>query len=346
MFNNLLNNFLTTCKVYSLLAISLGGLSFISTNLSANDTQLDIPTSSLEYKSASKYSHLKWYSLLDIPIKVSVLPIQNYSGVPIKTKQKDANNFDHSEIPASVALLFSDLANSSRYLEVDNKNNDFHFQLSIEEYKLPYDFKPEGGWVDELNGKIDRWFVSPKSSQVKLSLKITGKTPMKPWVHSVSAVLDTCDLNSLPQPLTSISNNNKILVDYVKTSPGQAFIAASNYLILQGIKHIKQKHTLAQITGKYDNELFLTAKNNLFTSGEKLNIYYQNAYPNRFDMPAGEVQVIKAYSNQAVAYPTTLRSDQIKKGDWVELRNHTPVQLPRSKFIPKNQCAEVEVAIL
>jgi len=342
----MLNNFLTTQKTYNLLALVLSGLSFISTNISANDTQMDIPTSSLEYQSASKYSHLKWHSGLDTPIKVNILPVQNYSGIPIKTKQQDANNFDYSEIPASIELLFLDLTKASRYLEIDQENSDFYFQLSIEEYKLPYDFKPEDGWIDELNGKIDRWLISPKSSSVKLSLRITGKQPVKPWVHTISAALDTCDLNSIPQPLTSTNNSNQVLTSYLHTSIGQSFVAASNYLILQGIKHIKQKHTLAQVTDKYDNELILTAKNGLFTIGEKLNVYYQNNYPNQFDLPAGEVQIVKAYSNQAVAYPTSLRSDQIKKGDWVKLNKTTPIQRPSSKFIPKNQCAEVEVAVL
>jgi len=338
--------FLTAQKIGYLFILALSGLSLISTNISANDAQTDIPTSKLEFQSASKYSHLKWHSQLDSPTKIHILPIQNYSGIPLKVKQQDANNFDYSEIPASIGQLFADLIDASRYLEVDEIDDNFQFQLSIEEYQLPFDFKPEGGWVDEINGKIDRWFVSPKNSQVKLSLRITGKHPIKPWIHSVSAVLDNCDLNNIPQPLTSANNSNKVLVEYVKTAPGQAFTAASNYLILQGIKHIKQKHTFAQVTSKHSNELILTTKNNSFTIGEKLSVYYQNNYSNQSDLPAGEVQIIKAYSNQAVAYPITLRPDQIKKGDWIKLSNHTPVQLPHSKFSSKNQCAEVEIANL
>ena len=73
-------------------------------------------------------------------------------------------------------------------------------------------------------------------------------------------------------------------------------------------------------------------------------MYYQNDYPNQSDLPAGKIQVIKAYSNQAVAYPISLRADQIKTGDWIKLTNYLPVQLPSSKFIPKNQCADIEIA--
>ena len=112
------------------------------------------------------------------------------------------------------------------------------------------------------------------------------------------------------------------------------------------VKRNKIKRQVREVVSKHDNELFLKADNNYFIIGETVNLYHNDSYEMQRALPAGQVKIIKAYQNQAVAYPVTLRGDQIREGDWVEVGHLTIPNKPASYFTARNQCAAVSIANL
>ena len=323
------------------------GKVFSSENIVSSRFESNNSVSKLEYQSASVFSHLKWSPGRNNPVKIEVLPIVNFSGIPIEQREEKSDYFNHGKIPQSVNHLFSDLVSASRYFTSNDANSDYRFQLTINRYRLPYDYAPDDLWWKKLNTEVDRWLVTPKSARISLSLKITGKQRhIAAWSRTIETSLAFCDLNAQTQPLTSFNNKDQIVREYVKTTPGQAFIAASNFLILQGIHYINQKRGLAQVAGKFENELLLVSNDDSFVVGEILGLYHKNEYSTQSALPAGQVQIIKTFENQAIAYPIDIRADQIKQGDWVEVSTTHPYVVPKSVFSPKNQCAQVSVAEL
>jgi len=302
--------------------------------------------SHLEYQTAANYTHLKWLPQPQSTIKIHLLPIQNHSGIPIQKRDEKADYYYHGKIPQDTQLLFSDLINTSRYFQsaLLSTAPDYQFQLTIKQYRLPFDYAPDDIWWKELNADVDRWFVSPKNANVKLSLKIfSGGRHISTWRRSIETTLSVCDLNQKIQPLTSKQNANKVINEYVKTTLGQAFIASSNYLILQAIHHISQQPQIAKVISNEHNEIFIISNESSFMLGEKLALYYHPNDHIQSALPAGEIEIIKTYKNQAVAYPIDLRVDQIKPGDWVEMGRAYPYQPPKFNFVGKNNCAPVKI---
>jgi len=332
---------------FFILAVLISIISFPLSSLSSASSQLglDDSTTKLEYQAASLYSYLSWYAFKGNRVAIKIMPIANYSGIPFEQREENATYYEHGKIPLAVNALFADLVQSSRILNVDKLDSDFKFLLTINQYQLPFDYAPDDIWWKELNDDVDRWMVAAKKTKVSLTLKIVGDNrQIQPWSRSIETTLAQCDVNSLSQPLTATNNQNQVLLEYGRSTPGQAFIAASNFLILQAIHHLNNQHGQAQVVHKSENELLLRAKNDSFVIGEKLGLYHQNQYSSQSLLPAGQVQIIKTFQNQAVAYPVNLRIDQIREGDWVELSTHYPITLPKPKFVSKNQCAQVIVA--
>ncbi len=301
--------------------------------------------SKLEYQQAAAFSHLNWLPVPGQPISIQVLPINNFSGIPLQLREEQVDYFNHGKIPQDVQWLFSDLVSASRYFRSEITNPDYRFQLSIEQYQLPFDYAPDDIWWKKLNANVDRWFATTRNARVKLSLRVTSATRrITPWTQSIETTLSYCDLNATSQPLTSKHNQNQTINQYVQTTPGQAFVAASNYLILQAVKFLNQKPEMARVIRNDQNEIFIESNGGAFVLGELLGLYYQQHARSLTALPAGQLQIIKTYENQAVAYPVNLRIDQIKAGDWVELSEIHPFVTPKSIFSAKNQCAQVSVA--
>jgi len=309
--------------------------------------------SQLEYRPAANYTNLKWRPQLESVILIKTLPILNFSGIPIQKRNEQSDYYSHGKIPQEIQTLFSDLVSTSRYfysieptgIKDSRLVADYQFQLVVENYQLPFDYAPDDIWWKELNADVDRWFVKPRNANIKLSLKImSGARYLSTWSQSIEVTLSECDLNRHTQPLTSKQNTNKTINEYVKTTLGQAFIAASNYLILQAIHHVNQEHRIAKVIRNDHNELFIVSENGSFLAGEKLEIYYDPDGGTQSTLPAGKIEIIKTYKNQAVAYPVDIRIDQIKSGDWIKMSQVYPYQNPRFSFNEKNSCAQVKVA--
>ncbi len=336
-------NLIRKIRLSIIIAIVSTGISAIA----ASETGLN---SKLKYDSASHFSHLNWLPDPSSPIAVRILSLHNYSGIPMESRQEDSDYYEHGKIPKEIETLFSNLVDSSRYFSAhdmqERELTDFHFQLSIDRYELPFDYAPDDNWWNEVNDDMNRWLSMPRSAKLRLTLKINSNNRnIASWSHSVETIMSECDLNQLPQPFTKKNILNNTILEFSQTTPGQAFIASSNFLILEGINYVSNLPRLASVVRKQDNELLIVAEQATFLPGEKLNLFFKNSYAAQSALPAGQIEIIKAYQNQAVAYPVNLRADQIKVGDWVEVGKIHPFENPKSIFRAKNQCADVKVAL-
>ncbi len=320
------------------------------------------PLSKLQYRQAADYSHLNWQLIPDQPVNIQILPIKNFSGIPLQLREEKADYFDHGKIPLESHLLFSDLVTASRYflahadkvkfleMQTDSKhaNNgpaDYHFQLTIEQYQLPFDYAPDDIWWKELNANVDRWFANARNAKVKLSLTVSSASKhIANWSRTIETTLSNCDLNAKTQSLTSALNHNQTINQYLQTTTGQAFLAASNYLILQAMQYINQKPAMGRVIRNNQNEILIRSEGRSFVIGELLGLYYQQQTGSLSPLPAGQLQIVKSFENQATAYPLNLRVDQVKVGDWVELSEVYPFIAPQSVFSAKNHCAAVSLA--
>lgn len=304
--------------------------------------------SKLEYQQAANFSHLDWPLVPGQPIAIQILPIKNFSGIPLQFRQEKADYFNHGKIPLESDLLFSNLVNASHYFTAEatsNKPADYRFQLTIEQYQLPFDYAPDDIWWKEQNANVDRWFANARNAKVKLSLRVSSASKhIADWSQSIETTLSNCDLNQHTQSLTSALNQNQTVRQYLQTTPGQAFLAASNYLILQAVQYINQKPALARVIRNDQNELLIKSNGGYFVTGELLGLYHQQQTETLSALPAGQVQIVKSFENQAIAYPVNLRIDQIKAGDWVEMGETYPFVIPKSIFSAQNHCARVSVA--
>lgn len=345
----------TSIRLLTLSSALLSSALLISTSplIAADLFEIESSPSRLEYRAAANYTYLKWLPQRQSSVNINLLPIQNYSGIPTQERDEKSDYYYHGKIPQDTQNLFADLISASRYFNPVESNTkarkttayDYQFQLTIERYQLPFDYAPNDVWWKELNADVDRWFVSPKNANIKLSLKVnSGKKYISSWSQSIETTLSNCDLNLQTQPLTAKENSNNVITEYAQTTLGQAFISASNYLILQAIHHISQQRRLAKVITNEHNELFIKSEDSTFKIGEKLELYYNSNDGIQSALPAGEIEVIKTYKNQAVAYPVDLRTDQIKPGDWIEVSEIHPYQSPKFSFTEKNNCAQVTIA--
>jgi hypothetical protein len=311
-----------------------------------------VDTGRLEYQNAANYTHLQWANQLKAPRTIRLLPIINRSGVQIDTDQQPSSYYEYGNMPKSLPLLVDGLINSSRFFTINHQvsndpASDYQMQLIINQYELPFEHRPKTSWLEQSKSNVDRWFVTPKNARISLTLTMTSlNRHMRSWSKSIEMTMARCDLNATPQPLNGSIKGNESLTSYLESTPGQTFVSAANFLILQSIKNLASKRELAQVISKYENELFLKADHNYFVVGESVNLYHNDQYESQRALPAGQVRIIKAFQNQAVAYPISLRADHIKEGDWVEVGKIRPIQKPRSHFEAKHQCANVSVASL
>ncbi|TQV76479.1 hypothetical protein FLL45_00505 [Aliikangiella marina] len=326
------------CWLYPLLAFIIAVAS--SAPSKATDNQRYF-----EYQNATQFTHLVWPSTLSPKYKVKFAPIKNFTGMPIEHREEDSQYYLHGNMPAEVQNILVDTFEASRLFEAVASEEDFNIQLTIDSYKLPFKYAPDDTWWQALHDDTDRWLQTPGKTYIKASLKLTGgKRPLKPWMDSVEIVLSNCDLNAIPQPTTAAFNNNQQSKRYLSTTPGQTFLAATNFLLLKAIDRLSQESTLGSVTRKYGQSIYLQSEHAPFVQGRVVNLLYNHKKNGVADIPAGQLKIIKTMHNKAIAYPINLSEENIRVGDWVELRNPQKVQQPEFVFEPANQCASVFTA--
>lgn len=298
-----------------------------------------------EYQQAVPFTHLNWPGTLTTAFKLNFLPIQNYSGIPIENREEDAQYYLHGNMPAQVQRIMEDTFEASRLFKSVSSNPDYHAQLTIDSYKLPFAYAPDNTWWQALHDDTDRWLQTPGKTYIKASLKLTsGTRPLKPWMDYVEIVLSNCDLNALPQPATAQMHNDELSKRFLSTTPGQTFLAATNFLVLRAIDRLNQESSLAKVERKFNQSVYLKSEHAPFVQGKVVNLLYNHSENGVSDLPAGQLKIIKTMHNKAIAYPINLTQGNIRVGDWVELKSPIKMQQPKSVFEPANKCASVHTA--
>lgn len=297
-----------------------------------------------EYAEAAKYTHLKWSERIN-KYSVGLLPIQNYSGVPIEERDESPDYYDHGKLPIEINHLFYDLLATSRQFNIDQIKPDYWLQFSIEEYHLPFPYAANDKWWKTSRDTVDRAFISAKPATVKLSLKvIAGDRPFKQWRDAAMMTISSCDLNVTPQTLSSVNNQNQTLKDYLTTTPGQAILSASNFLIMHATKRLAEEGDYAYVEKIVGDEIHLWRENSHFKVGETLQVYYSDQSPDSSPFSKKQIKVIKAAPGFAIAYPVSIRADHLKVGDFVKTNSRPRFESPGFRFTSTGQCAEVIVA--
>lgn len=311
----------------------------------SNLSKVSLLKSKIEYQYAAQFSALKWRDTLHSQIAVSIKPIKNYSGIPTNASADKAGYYEHGKLPKSIQQLFKDLALSTRLLDNSQQNPDVELQLILDHYSHPFKYASDDHWYRTLQDQVDRWGITKKNATVGLTLRMTSRSNrFKPWVSSIESTLSHCDLNAINHSLMPFNHSDEALLAYTSSSMGQAFISASNYLLLQAVSHLNNQRQRAQVVSTLHNELLLNSEHNQFVTGEKYQLIFNHSYSHPAKQPVGSIQVVKSMGNQAVAYPIDLRPDHINTGDWVELEKAKPLIRPNSIFVAKNSCATVSVA--
>ncbi|MDQ7051049.1 MAG: hypothetical protein Q9M92_16565 [Enterobacterales bacterium] len=335
-----------------LFALSLFLIAAFSMQLAAKSIFSHRQVSWLKNQDAAEYTSLQWLADSKSLVKVKILPTLNYSGIPMEHREEQADYFNHGKIPANVTQLFADLLNSSHYFfSINEKDNtsvaEYEFQLTIEKYQLPFSYQADDIWWQEINGDVDRWMLTPKPSTIKLTLTMFNSYSKKQVLSkSITTTLSQCDLNAHVQRLTWHNNKDTVLNQFLQTTPGQSFIAASNFLILEAIHLIDPKRKQALVADKFENEIFILAEDTHFEVGQQLDIFQQTPYYRPSQLPIGQVEIVKTFANQAVAYPINFRSDQLAKGDWLDVKNSNPFKAPLVNYLAKNHCSKTPVTDL
>ncbi len=299
----------------------------------------------IEYQNAALYSAIGWQDTIEPSINVMLTPVKNYSGIPANAQQTQANYYEHGKMPQSLQSLFSDLVLSTRLLTIEPSEADIVMSLSINHYTHPLSYAPDDDWYQTLRDQVDRWGVTAKHATVSLSLKMTSKSHrFKPWISSVESTLSNCDLNAITHSLLPFNQSDKALQAYTQSTMGQAFVSASNYLLVQAVEKLNSMQKRARVVDNQHNELLLQTNHGRFVAGKSYPLFYQHQYPNLRRQPVGSVQIVKSMGQQAIAYPIDLRPDHIKIGDWVEVGLSAPLDKPKSRFQAKNKCATVTTA--
>lgn len=299
----------------------------------------------LEYQQAANFTHLKWNNQLQSSIKLRLPPIKNYSGIPMENRDENAEYFYHGKLPTILDDIVADSLIASRYFSINHEEADYQLEFILDDYRLPFQYAPDDKWWEKLHAQTDRWLQTPASTYVKLSIKLSsGKKKIKSWMDSIEVRLSNCELNEFPQPATSHNNSNPIIKNYLSTTPGQSFLAATNFLIVAVIERIHQQAALAIVENRFDGEISLYSENGSFTVGDILEVYHNHPEKGKSTMSAGQVKVISANQNRALAYPLNMRADNIRENDWVTLPRPVNFSRPLSMFKPSKRCAEVITA--
>lgn len=309
-----------------------------------NPVKGEIPNqNTLTYQAAAYFSHLNWNQSLADKVSIKLSNIKNYSGIPFEDRHEKSDYFYYGKLPKIMNDIYADAFFASHYFEPKSANADYQVELILEKYKLPFSYQPDDDWWKKLQAQTDRWMQSASDTGIKLTIKLSsGNKKIKPWMESVEMMLSECDLNSQPQPQTWINNKNELIQTYLSTTPGQTFLAATNFLLLKTIQRINQEPLLAVVNEKFGDEIYLTSSNAYFTQGEVLDLYYNHETKGKSIIAAGQIQIIKALQNHATAYPVSLKSAHIKIGDWVEMQQTNHFEQPGSTYSSVKQCAKVE----
>ena len=285
-------------------------------------------------------THLKWSPIPPSKNSIQIQPIQNFSGIPLEHRTAEDDYFYHGKLPLIMNNLITDaFLASHRFIPV-KKQADYKANIILQSYRLPYSFAPDNNWTETLYDDIGRWFEFEKTTVIRMTLQlVSGMRQIRTWNSSVEVSLSSCYLNRYPQPLTWMNNRDKTIRQYLLTPPGQAFLAATNHLLLAAIHRLNQQSQLATIEDKLGDEIQLYSPSINFTRGEKLQVYLEQ--PEGLSAhPAGAIQVIHAHNNYATAYPVSLRADHLKKGDKVSIGQLVSYENPKSKFVADRYCGE------
>ena len=298
-----------------------------------------------EYQQASKYTHLKWQNSLRPPITLALAPVKNYSGIPMENRDESAEYFYHGKLPTVLNRIYADTFKASRFFEPVVDKADYKVEMILDEYKLPFQYSPDDTWWQKLHDQADRWLQVPATTHVKLTLKVTsGQKKIKPWMDSVVMVLSNCDLNASPQPATFANNRDKITTEYLSTTPGQTFLAATNFLVLQTIQRLNQEALNGRVEKVSGNHIYLTSHTANFVQGDLIDLYFNELDKGKSALSSGQLKIIQSNQDSAIAYPVSLRADHIKINDWVEIKKTVPYSRPEAYFEAANQCAPVMTA--
>ncbi len=325
-----------------LVFFSLLAFFVLSTATFASDSLTDSTTqeSALPGQLTAQYTHLKWDSQVENKIPVRLIPIKNFSGIPFEDRNEKADYYYHGKIPESVNLIAADLLLASRHFDVNQQTPDYTFEFTLDRYKLPFKYAPDDIWWQDLHDQTDRWLQSPGDSIVKLTLNISSKNKSIPsWSESTEMRLSNCYLNRFPQPSTFNQNSNTRIRKYLTTTPGQAFVAATNYLIMNAIEKLNQTQFIGQVERKLGQDIIITRNKGNFTMGEILNVYFNHAKTGVSRYSAGTIKIIQTMGRQAIAYPVNLRADHITINDKVGIKA-MKISRPDYHFQPVNQCEE------
>ncbi|WP_444994724.1 hypothetical protein [Aliikangiella sp. IMCC44359] len=335
----------------SILAILIAVLTALPQTILAADNQ-----PMYEFQQAAQYTHLKWPNRVSPKISVQLNPLVNYSGIPLEEREEKPEYYYHGKLPQAMQRIYADAFRASRFFNPDlqplptnttqeKANADYQITLILDDYKLPFKYAPDDSWWQALHDETDRWLQHPPTTYIKLTMKITsGSKKIKTWLKTTEMTLSNCDLNRFPQPSTAHNNRDITTRAYLSTTPGQTFLAATNYLILNAIQRLEQEAPLGRVSKRFGQEIYLTSDSFNFVEGSQLNLYYDHSQKGKSTLPAGKIKVLKAMQNQAIAYPLTLRADHITQGDWVEMGNKQSQYKPKSHFVAANQCSEVVTA--
>ena len=324
-------------RVFHVLALSFG-------LLSASYSISKQKENTISYQEAAKYTHMLWQHPKIQPININLLSIKNYSGIPIEKRSENAEYYNHGKIPYEIDILTSSLIQSTRQFTLNNSQlGDYQLQFSIDRYQLPHKYAPDDNIWDELKDEVDRWALKEKSSLVSLSLKISSANkPISPWSKTITSRLTSCDVNISPQALLHFASSNQTLEEYLQSAPAQAFIASSNYLIIEALKFLRTKNQLAVISKMNGNEFLIKSDGASFNPGDLLPVYQVNNQQTS-SLPLGLVEVVKTYGNQAVAYPINFKYAHAKVGDQVEMNIASGFEEPDYLLDTKNRCGNTQV---
>lgn len=314
----------------------IGAISLLSGRVQGDDPQ-NLTLTELPPQ-AYLYTHLEWPESLLPPVKLEILPIKNYSGVPIETEQESKAIFQFGLIPRLVDSLLEDAVLATRRLQPVETNSDYRLALSIDQYQ------PDHHWQFETPSNQSHPNLKQSAHRVKLSLNLTGnKKAIKPWSETIDMPMANCDLNRFPQPLTEKHNRNSALKDYLHSYEGQNFLAAVNYLLVKVMDRLSQKPLLAEVEKKVGDEIYLKSHAASFTVGECLDVFANNPGKGKELLSLGQVKVVSSFHDRAIAYPLNLRGDHITEGDWVELsQNHF---IPPRAIVNTGHCQTLTYAL-
>lgn len=299
----------------------------------------------LQYQQAANYTHLKWQNQTRPKVKVALSQLKNYSGIPMEYREEAAEYFYHGKLPGVLNSIVADAFRASRYFAVNQSHADYRIELILDEYRLPFAYAPDDTWWQKLHDQADRWLQTPPSTHVKLTMKLlSADKKIKTWMDSVEIELSNCDLNLFPQPATQINNRNQMTRNYLSTTPGQSFLAATNFLILKAIQRLHQQAPLATVESRFGSEIALYSENANFTVGDILNVYPNHPQKGKSAVSAGQIKIISSNQNRAMAYPINMRADNIVENDWVGLPSLPNFPIPGSLFETTKNCAEVITA--